>query len=239
MILLDEVKLNLLLERKKQFIGKNVTWDSILSAVSFLVSVFLASYPDIYGIPGNLLKYVFVTLGLFFTGKSIRDVYHSVKNSYTADDLFQDINKLNKITHPHSIVAIKDSFSKYPNRFLLYFDTRWSCDLFLNFKENINNEQFIREKVSNQLKVAPEDILIEYVSQEMHEKYSVSHKEPRVYFHRLYRVTLKRFPETLKQDTFEIEGTRYRWMSISEMEADRHMMETNSDVVAFVKNHCS
>lgn len=29
-ILIDDVKLNLLLEQKKQFIGKTIVWDSVL-----------------------------------------------------------------------------------------------------------------------------------------------------------------------------------------------------------------
>ena len=44
-ILLDDVKLTLLLEQKKQFIGTHIVWDSILSAASFLISVLLATYP--------------------------------------------------------------------------------------------------------------------------------------------------------------------------------------------------
>lgn len=239
MILLDETKLNLLLEQKKQFIGKKVVWDSVLSAVSFLVSVFLASYPDLFGIPGNFVKFVFIIIGLFFTGKSLYDIFYSIRNSYTANDLYNDINQLNQITHNHSIVAIKDSFSKYPNRFLLYFDSRWSCDLFLNFKENINNESFITESVSNKLKVAQSDITVNYIAQKIHEKYSMSHNENRVYCHRLYVVTIKNFPAKLMKKTFEIDGTQYRWMSISEMEMDQHIMEINEDIVEFVKSNCS
>lgn len=239
MILLDETKLNLLLEQKKNFIGKAVMWDSVLSAVSFLVSVFLASYNDIFGIPGSFFKCTFVIIGLFFTGKSVCDIIYSLRNTYTAADLFTDINKLNQITHNHSIIAIKDSFSAYPNRFLLYFDPRWSCDLFLNFKENINNESFIISGISNRLKIDPSDISVSYIAQSIHEKFSVSHKENRVYCHRLYLVSVKSFPPKLKKSSFEIDGTQYKWMSISEMEMDQHIMEVNKDVVQFVKNNCS
>jgi hypothetical protein len=239
MILLDETKLNLLLETKKRFIGKTVMWDSVLSAVSFLVSVFLASYRDILGIHGIYFKCVFVMIGIFFTGKSIHDVYNSLKNTYTAEDLFNDINKLNQITHNHSIIVIKDSFSKYPNRFLLYFDPRWSCDLFLNFKENINNENFIISSISNRLKIDVADISISYIAQNIHEKYSVSHDENRVYCHRLYLVSIKNFPSNMKKGTFKVDGISYKWMSLSEMEENPRIMEVNSDIVQFVKNNCS
>lgn len=239
MILLDETKLNLLLEQKKHFIGKTVMWDSVLSAVSFLVSVFLASYSDILGIPGNYLKLIFVIIGIFFTVKSSHDVIKSLRNTYTASDLLADINKLNQITHNHSIIVIKDSFSKCPNRYLLYYDTRWSCDLFLNFKENINNESFIISGVSNRLKIDPSDISVKYITQKIHEKFSNSHKENRIYCHRLYLVSIKKFPNALKKNQFEVDGTQYKWMSIAEMEKDEQIMEINEDIVQFVKNNCS
>lgn len=239
MLLLDETKLNLLLEQKKQFIGKTVVWDSILSSLSFLVSVVFASYSDFLGIPGHYFKIGFVILGLFFTGKSVRDVISSLKNSYTNVDLYNDINKLNQITHNHSIIAIKDTFSEFPNRFLLYFDTRWSCDLFINFKENINNESFITDGLSNRLKVPSSNISLQYIAQNIHEKFSVSHNEYRVYSHRLYLATISDFPPEFKDDEFIIDGVVYKWMSISDMESDDRIMEVNEDVVQFVKSNCS
>ena len=54
-ILIDKVKLNLLLEQKKNYIGKKVTWDSIMSAISFLASAIFASYKDIWGIPMGIV----------------------------------------------------------------------------------------------------------------------------------------------------------------------------------------
>lgn len=132
-ILIDDVKLNLLLETKKSFIGKNVAWDSFLSAFSFLISVLLASYRDFFGLPGIALKTVFVVLGVGFTFKSLADIHDSSKNNYSYSDLLSDINKLNEITHNHSIVIIKDTFNRYPNRLLVYDDTRWNCKFFLNY----------------------------------------------------------------------------------------------------------
>ena len=39
----------------------------------------------------------------------------------------------------------------------------------------------------------------------------------------------------MKQDEFEIDGTKYRWWTIQEMEDDKTIMKVNRDVVAFVK----
>ena len=92
-----------------------------------------------------------------------------------------DINKLNEIAHNHSIVVIKDSFQKFPNRFLVYEDARLGCEFFLNYKENPNNEEFIRSHISNELKIDSGDIQLKYVAQKIHEKYSESAKENKVY----------------------------------------------------------
>ena len=57
------------------------------------------------------------------------------------------IEKLNTIQHNHSLVAIKDTFSVDSKRYLTYYDEKWECKLFLNFKtieeNNENNWLFI------------------------------------------------------------------------------------------------
>lgn len=234
-ILVDDVKLNLLLETKKNFIGKNVAWDSFLSAFSFLVSVFLASYSDVFGIPGSVLKTVFVLLGLYFTVKSLMDIHDSQKNNYSYTDLLSDINRLNEITHNHSIVIIKDTYNKYPNRLLVYDDVRWQCRLFLNYKDNPNNENFIKEHLSQELKIELTDISLKYLGQRIHEKFSESARTEKIYSHKFYIATVKSFPQKMLQDSFECDGRRYYWMTIDELEQDANVREKNSDILGYVK----
>ena len=223
------------MEKKKQFIGKNVVWDSSLSAISFLLSVILATYEDFFGIPGIVLKTLFVILGLFFTGKSIVDIISSKKNNYTYEDLLSDINKLNEIAHNHSIVLIKDSFQRFPNRFLVYEDKRWGCKLILNFKENPNNEEFIKNHLSGDLKIELDDINLSYLGQRIHEKYSESAKEEKVYCHKFYIANINQFPDKITKDSFEIDGKKYRWMTITELEMDEEVQKKNRDILEFVK----
>lgn len=192
-ILIDKDKLNLLLETKKSFIGKNVAWDSLISAVSFLISVFFASYSDVFRIPGIVLKTVFVLLGIAFTIKSFIDIYDSKKNNYSYSDLLSDINKLNVITHNHSIVIIQDTFNDYSNRMLAYYDVRWDCKLFLNYKENPNNESFIKQHLSQELKIDLPNIELKYLGQKIHEKFSESSKKNKTYCHKFYIASIKNF----------------------------------------------
>ena len=42
----------------------------------------------------------------------------------------------------------------------------------------------------------------------------------------------------MREQTFEIDGIKYKWMSIEEIEQDEKIMEVNEEVVAFVKSKC-
>lgn len=235
-LLIDDIKLNLLLEQKKSFIGKKVAWDSILSAVSFLISVVFASYSNIWIIPGWIFKTIFLIIGCIFTAKAVIDVIKSKKNSYSYEDLLKDINTLNEITHDHSIVAVRDTFNKYPNRFLVYDDTAWGCELFINYRDNVNNGAHITDHFSREMKIDTSDLRIEYVSQLISEKISGRDNKNKVYRHNLFLMEIKNFPEYMKNDVFECNGIKYYWKSISELENDNNAMSKNSDIIRFVKD---
>ena len=42
----------------------------------------------------------------------------------------------------------------------------------------------------------------------------------------------------MKGDIFELDGKKYAWKSIEELEADSNVMDKNDDIVAFVKTKC-
>ena len=55
--------------------------------------------------------------------------------------LYDEMVANNEMEHPFSIVAIKDTFREFPNKYLLYYDNRWNCWFFFNFKTVENAEQ--------------------------------------------------------------------------------------------------
>lgn len=78
------------------------------------------------------------------------------KKNYTHKKLYEDIAALDKTTHPFSIVVIKDTYQPYSNQFLVYRDTKWQCNFFLNYRtqsSETENEQFIKQRLSNELKI--------------------------------------------------------------------------------------
>lgn len=237
-IMLDERNLNVLLSDKKELIGKTVSIDSVLSALSFLISVFFASYENRFGISGTIWKLFFCGLGAAFTLKVLWDLYKSKKFNYTHKNLMEDISKLNKIEHRHSIVVIKDTFNKFSNRYLVYDDKRWGCKFFINYATNPkDNEKFIKNHLSSDLKVQVDTIDIKYVTEQTNEKFSVSNNRPKTYTHTFYLVKIDNMPEEIKKDSFEIDSKKYYWKNITDLENDSDVIEKNSDVLNVVKSN--
>lgn len=52
----------------------------------------------------------------------------------------------------------------------------------------------------------------------------------------LYKLLLTDPPESMRDDIFEIDGTKYLWMLFEELEVDLNTMQKNDDVIAFVKS---
>lgn len=135
----------------------------------------------------------------------------------------------------HSIVVIKDGFREYANRYLVYDDLRWDCPLFLNYKENQNNEDFIKRHLSSELKVSFDTIKLTYVSHRIHEKFSVSAQENKLYSHKFYLATMDEYPAFMQEDSFKCDGTVYHWRTITELEQDQKVQQKNMDIVRYVK----
>ena len=122
--------------------------------------------------------------------------------------MLKQIMEKNMVEYPHSIVLIKNTFVKNSNKYLLYYDQRWDCKLFINYQtvpgpESDNTER-IQSTIASELKVKPEGCT--FLFQELHTKFSVSAQKEKYYCHRFYKVNIKRFPPEIQKDSFEIEG---------------------------------
>ena len=159
-------------------------------------------------------------------------------DSYDHSRLMKDIEDLDMIQHKHSLIMIKKNINQKETQFLLYYDEKWDCKLFLNYKTTErNNEQNIMSRIAEGFNVDVQTINCRYVASRVQEKYSVSHNEDRVYQHRLYEVSFDRIPEVAGNDDFIINDRHYYWMSISDMEKDVNIIQKNLEVVDFVKEN--
>ena len=145
------------------------------------------------------------------------------------------IRKAFTTMHNYSIILIRDSFNCHANRFLVVDDPRWKCKLFLYYKQNENNENFIVDHLSRELKMERSDITLQDRFDRISEKVSGSDGQMKVYSHKFYIAEVHNFPLLMKQDTFECDGKTYHWLSIGELEKDADAMKYNSDIITFVK----
>lgn len=241
-ISLREETLKLILTEHKDEIKKD--WrsdiDKIITGIALIISIAFLDYSK-YGINIKFLLIIVLCLAVIYTLYGMYNTYKNIKKPFNHKILFKRIQEENLMKeYPHSIILIKNTFENKPNKFLVYYDARWNCKLFLNYKtfknydENIKN---IKNNLGMDLKIDEGDIRCAFEFDKVHTKYSVSAGKEKCYLHSFYKCVINNFNNKITEDEFTIDGKKYYWMSISEMEADKRIMEVNSDVVKMVKEH--
>lgn len=236
-MLIDKIKLRLLLEKKRDYIRHTVDGiDILIAAIVYVVSLMCSDFKSAFGIDEKIIEtlaWVFAVVILIY------GLYRMVKSfchRYNHELLYKDIENLDEVLHKFSVIGIKDYYNEFANRFLLYYDDAWKCWFFFSFHTSeVQNEENIIQRLSHKLKINPKYIKVQYISDRIQPKFSEKDKINKVYQHSLYQGIIAQFPENMKQDEFEIDGIRYRWWTIEEMEAEPRIMEVNSDVVSYVK----
>lgn len=212
---------------------------TVLSGLAAIIPAIFSGYYK-YGIWGIVGMIVLITLGGTAAIMGMKEIWSSIKHPFDSNKLGEEIISMS--THPFSIVAIKDTFQQFPNRFLLYYDTRWQCDFFLNYRTQTDerkNTEFIKKRLSEQLKVDVKSIQLDYKTEDIYTKYSVSDKCNKSYDHRIYQATIGKFPEIMKSDRFMIDGVSYHWATTQEMNNDPDIKAKNSEMVKLIEEYIS
>lgn len=240
-ISIESDKLKLILSENREYIGKSkyVGVDKVIAGVAFWIPIILTDFSK-WSTIGLVIQIILVITGIVYMLYGIWEIYYTWKHPFNKEILYAQIEEANLMAeHPHSIVLIKDTFNVNSNRYLVYYDARWKCRLFLNYSTIISDfkadEDNIQKHLGMELKISENDIKGAFEFEKVHEKFSVSAQQRKCYRHRFYKYAINIFPETLKQDSFEIDGKKFYWMSIAEMENDKRIMEVNDDVVSMVK----
>lgn len=236
-LLINSDKLEALLQRKQEYIGYKKLDQSCNVANALLVVYGGFTAPAETALWIKAMAIIFGCFSFYWSGCAM---IKAIKKTYNADLLQKDIENLNEVEHPFSLVAIKDSFNEFPHRYLLYYDNRWGLNLFPNYRTLANEEENIANiisRLSNELQIPAEIIYLERKGFELRTKYSVSDKIQKVYAHTLYQATIKDMPVALQTNQFTIGERQYSWWSIDSMEADEAIREHNLDVVELVKHN--
>ncbi len=228
----------MLFEQKRDSIGTEITGiDTIISGLFFLLPLICTEFRNIGIFTAEVIKTLYILFGVSVILRGAYMIYKSNRNQYSHSDLLKDVENLNEITHPFSIVVIKDSFNEYANRFLLYYDVDWDCKFFFNYHTmQEDNEKNIVARLSNELKIDKNAITVDYITEKIQSKYSERDKVNKVYEHRIYYANISDFTELTKQKEFEIDGKQFCWMTMEEMKKDNRIQKINDDVVSLVNS---
>lgn len=229
-ILIDADKLHmlLLLHENDIWLSKADKYRSLLEQFLLGFTVYTAVFPNFF------LSCLFkASVPILITWS----IWQMVKSdNYSMEKLQKDIQGLNEITHPFSLVAIMDTFHEHPNKFLVYYDRKWKCKFLLNYKTAAeHDEASICARLAQELQINLEDITIGKCAERIQKKFNPNEEIEKTYLHTLYNVKIANFPEKYKQSIFEVDGKSFYWMSISEMEQDKDILEKNMDVLSLVK----
>ncbi len=236
-LLIDKLKLMLLLEKRKDSIDHRIEGvDTTLTGVLYLLSLFCSDFRDFWIINHLIIETIAWSIGIIITGLGVFKIYKSSHNRYSHNMLYSEIENLDEVSHRFSLAIIKDTFKDHSNRFLVYYDNSWDCWFFFSFPTNdYQNEESIMQRLSSKLKVNRSDITLTHLSERLQPKYSIKDGKNKVYLHSLFYAEIKNYPVVLQKDSFEIDGIKYRWMTLEEMISDKNIHEKNDDVVSFVR----
>lgn len=240
---IDDDQLKALLEEKKNHIGHS--WKQAImdcgSGVALLITSASADFSSKMSVQYDVVFHIILyPFSLFLVFLGVHRLILSLRSrDYNSKQLYNDILSLNKSKRHYSLVAIKNTYDKYPNKYLMYYDKKWKVYFFPKFKRNgTDTTNSIRNQLSAYLKIDEQFISVEFLTEEPNQKkFSEDGKIYKVYDHRYYKATINSFRESMKKDRFIIEGINFRWMTFQEMEGNANVRKKNSDVIQIFKTY--
>lgn len=239
---INKQKLEGLLKQHKGDIGGNLYKQvaDVFAALGVIIATMTIKESSTFVL--SMGKWILFILSIAYGVWSVTRIIHTSRTKFDYKRLEGEIMELDETKHHHSLIAIKDTFNDHPNRFLLYFDKRWKSRLLLNYKtieDESENEKNIVNRLSQELKIAPEKISLIKKRQEVYSKKSASHQNQlRIYDHILYVANVSLFPEMIREENFDIQGKAFTWMTLQEMKQDKDIQDKNSDVVDMLEKEC-
>ena len=234
-LIVDDRDLELLLKNKKYFIGKKWQWEIVFSFASGLLSALTGNYEgNILNIDGIYFNVGFCLITVISFICAVVDYFkNNEAYSYNEVKLMEDIKKLEKPVHNHSLVCIKNN-----DKYLVYDDHTWKCFLFPNYKDVDNDNEFnVKTSIANDLGISVEGFKLLNIGSNTSSKLSQRTKDVTTYHHTLYLLEFNK-PQAFfdLEDFTASNGKHYYWMSANEMLSKDTIREINGDIIAFVES---
>lgn len=240
MIHLDNERLHSFLrERKDKINGPKFPFDGLFSLLTFLFTLLTVEYNKIKILSNSIVITFFWLIFILYLLFIIYKIVKAFKSKYTTEDLYHDIIQLQKETSSFSLLTIRDNYQNHNDRFLLLYDKRWKCYLLPYFSTSDNeqeNQQKAIDFIRTNFSIAADEISIKTLGEKTHTKYSVSNERTKTYKHTFYEIKIHSSNAKLIKKSFKIYDKRFKWFSIAEMQNNKRIMSTNSDVIEELRN---
>ena len=235
----DEIQINkqdllLLLEKRGSIEGvKSRT--QLAADLLGLISV-IAVCCQFYG---NLLWFsVFLMIATIWAALTSISWIYSYKNRYSTEQLYRELLGIAVSEHHFNLMVIRDK----SGRLLTRWDKRWDMWLLPYIKSisaDVGSEsdreerKRIEDHVSSMLELSEKTVDCHLALTKTERKQSKSDNIEKVYYHRYFVINSDDFPQT---EEFEINGSKYKWWRIEDLELDPKTIESNAEIVAAIKN---
>ncbi len=240
MLNIDEDKLKLLLEKKRKVIErpKYSGTGEIISGISLAITLKLSDFSSLEHVNKLYFKIFVWIIAVGIFGYGVYMFINSIVNFYSVENLYSEISNIDPdAEHPFNIVLIMNSSES--GEYLLFKSRRWSCLLFPNYRcsDGIFNEQqeikHITENLRRDLKIEGK-IDIEYIGNEISEKYSVGDKVRKKYNFHYFQVL--NYPVEFKNKRkFQYRGKKYYWRTLDKMYSSKNIVKKNKDVLDYIR----
>lgn len=174
----------------------------------------------------------------FFFVYGVNLLHKKSTSTFTSETLYGEIHMLNEVNG--NIFSIVSIHCKKSNKYLLFYDEKWKCNLFPNYKVRGLGEEKERNNLktllSHDLNVKENKIELTYKFKRESKKISQPKQVEKLYEFHVYYAEINDSEFGNCDSSFEINQKTYSWKSISEMEQDETIMRINWDVVGFIKD---
>lgn len=241
MLRIDENELKLLLEKRKDNLGR---WKydgigEIVSSISLFITLVLSDYEHITFIEPLHFKIIVEIISAIIGIYGIYTVIKSMEK-YSVEQLYNEIADIDPdIYHSFDIVVIRNWNDN--GKYLVFKNIRWRCWLFPNYhclnKEFLENEElkYVTHCIKRDLNVLETDF--KYIGSEISEKYSVGDRITKKYtFHYYETMDIVHKFDNVKR--FYCNGKKYRWMTLQQMYNNKNIVKKNKDVLDYIRSKC-